>query len=110
MCNYICLTNSAAKFVESDRGDILSPKKAPEMTAPAVKPRGIPILVPILIIAIPEVPRVPQDVPVATEVNEHTINVVSRKYLGVIIVSPLYTTVGIVPALSKLLLVHQQKV
>ncbi len=68
------------------------------MTAPAVKPRGIPILVPILIIAIPEVPRVPQDVPVATEVNEHTINVVSRKYLGVIIVSPLYTTVGIVPA------------
>jgi len=67
----------------------LSPKNAPDITDPAISPAGIPILVPILIIAIPEVPKVPQEVPVATDVREQTISVVSKKYLGVIIVSPL---------------------
>ena len=61
---------AGAKFVVSDRGLILSPKYAPEITAPAVigrlkdSPKAIPIK------ATPIVPMVPQDEPVATEVME----------------------------------------
>ena len=36
------LATAAAKLVESDRGDCLSPKKAPQMMAPAVMPMGMP--------------------------------------------------------------------
>ena len=61
---------AGARFVVSERGDILSPKYAPEMIAPAARGSGIssPIAMPMR--ATPIVPAVPQDVPVATEVME----------------------------------------
>ena len=57
-----------ARLVESDNGDNLSPKYAPETTAPAAigKERFKPMATPIK--ATPTVPAEPQDVPVQVEV------------------------------------------
>lgn len=44
---------AGARFVVSEKGDILSPKSAPHMTAPAIIPAGKPILRPIPIHARP---------------------------------------------------------
>ena len=72
----------------SDKGDSLSPKYAPDRTAPAVIGAGIPSAAPIPIIAIPEVPTVPQDVPVAIDVIAHNISVASRNIEGCITFKP----------------------
>ncbi|MPM99763.1 hypothetical protein SDC9_146957 [bioreactor metagenome] len=60
----ICLNNSPPaiaghKLVVSEKGDILSPNKAPEITAPAISPGGNPILMPIPIMARPAEPAEP---------------------------------------------------
>ena len=55
---------SAATLVVSDRGDILSPKKAPEQTAPAISGAEMPILVPTPNKAKPMVAIEPKEVPV----------------------------------------------
>ena len=54
-------------FVVSDRGDILSPKYAPDIIAPPIKPIGSPIAVPIPSSAMPIVAIVLQELPVANE-------------------------------------------
>ncbi|MEG0580418.1 MAG: hypothetical protein RR490_10925, partial [Niameybacter sp.] len=54
---------AGAKFVVSDRGDILSPKYAPDIIAPAIILFGIPRALPIPNKAIPIVPTVVQDEP-----------------------------------------------
>ena len=70
----ICVNKSVpaiagARFVVSLRGDILSPKYAPEITAPATIPPGIPrAVVPIPIKAIPTVAEVVQELPVAIDI------------------------------------------
>ena len=66
----------------SESGESLSPKYAPERTAPAVTGAGTPIAEPIPIIAIPAVPTVPHDVPVASEVIPHSISVAGRNTAG----------------------------
>ena len=53
----------------SDRGDILSPKYAPEIIAPAINPIGKPSAFPMPNNAIPIVAIVLQELPVAKEYN-----------------------------------------
>ena len=80
--NIFTLVTNAAKFVVSESGDILSPKTAPAMIAPATIPSLKPRFVPIAIKAIPAVDAEPHAVPVATEVNAQMINADTKKILG----------------------------
>ena len=54
-------------------GESLSPKYAPEITAPATIPDGIPKAFPIPISAIPTVAEVVQLLPVESEITAHII-------------------------------------
>ncbi len=67
------------------------------MTAPAVIGAGIPSPVEIPIRAIPMVPIVPQEVPVASEVIEVIRSVAGRKIVGVRIFNPYDIIVGTTP-------------
>jgi hypothetical protein len=77
-----------ASTVVSDIGDILSPKYAPEIIAPAVKGAGIPKASPIPSSAIPMVAIVVQDVPVITDIIDEIIQAQGRNSAGVIICTP----------------------
>ena len=79
---------AAATFVLSERGEILSPKYAPEITIPAVRAGFIPSPVPIPISATPIVPPDVQALPVATETIAHKIQPVGKKNLGEINSNP----------------------
>ena len=73
----ICANNSLsatadAKLVESDSGDILSPKTAPEMIAPATNPGLAFIEMPIPNKAIPIVEMVVKPDPIATPIIVQT--------------------------------------
>ena len=61
-----------ARFVESESGDILSPKTAPEIIAPAVKAGLIPSVVPIPKRAMPTVEMVVKPLPIAAPTKEQT--------------------------------------
>ena len=65
-------------------GDILSPKKEPEMTMPAVTAGGMPMPAPMPIMARPMVPMVPQEVPMDMDVRLHSSRPTGRKNFGVI--------------------------
>ena len=54
---------AGARFVVSDKGDILSPKYEPEMTAPAVTSGESPNPAAIPINAAPSVPATVQELP-----------------------------------------------
>ena len=73
---------AGAKFVVSLNGDILSPKYAPEIIAPADISTGIPIAFEIPIRAIPTVAEVVQLLPVAIEIIAHIIRQDGRKTEG----------------------------
>ncbi|MPN00231.1 hypothetical protein SDC9_147425 [bioreactor metagenome] len=73
------------KLTVSEIGDNLSPKIAPEITAPAVIAGSMPRPPPIPIRATPKVAAVPHEVPVARHDIEHTKIVVSKKTDGDII-------------------------
>ena len=75
-------------MVLSDRGEILSPKYAPEITIPAVSAGLIPRPVPIPIRATPIVPPEVQALPVATDTIAHKIHPVGRKNFGEINSNP----------------------
>ena len=79
---------AAAKFVVSLRGDILSPKYAPDITAPATIPVSNPRTFPIPINAIPTVAEVDQLLPVAKDVKAHIIMQAGRKKDALIILNP----------------------
>ena len=66
----------------SDSGDTLSPKKAPETTAPAVQYMGISNPSPIPINAKPTVPTLPQLVPKETETTAQITIPAARKIWG----------------------------
>ncbi len=92
MC-FICSNSSepaiaGAKFVVSERGDILSPKYAPDIIAPAIIGVGMPRPWPIPRSAIPTVPAVVQELPVARETIEHIIQEATKNILGEMILSP----------------------
>ena len=77
-----------ARFVVSENGDILSPKYAPEIIAPAARPSGIPAALAIPINATPMVPAVDQELPVAREIKAEIIQAVNKNSEGVIIFNP----------------------
>ena len=79
---------AAAKFVVSLRGDILSPKYAPDITAPATTPTSKPSALPIPINAIPIVADVDQLLPVAMATIALIITHAGRKKDAFIILKP----------------------
>ncbi len=79
---------AGARFVVSESGDILSPKYAPDMIAPATIPAGIFNTVPIATKAIPTVAEVVHEEPVATETIAQTIQAATRKIAGFKICKP----------------------
>ena len=70
---------AAARLVVSLNGDILSPKYAPEITAPATKPKSKPNAFPIPINPIPIVADVDQLLPVANATIALIITHVGKK-------------------------------
>ena len=90
---FICVYRSppaiaGARFVVSLSGDILSPKYAPEITAPAVIPGDILNAVPTATNAIPTVAEVVYELPVVRETIAVTINVRGRNTVGSIKFNP----------------------
>lgn len=79
---------AGATLVVSDMGDILSPKAAPETTAPAVMAGLMPSPMPTPIRATPTVPQVDQELPVAIAVMMQAIQAVTRNRLGLMSFSP----------------------
>ncbi|CRH77484.1 Uncharacterised protein [Chlamydia trachomatis] len=78
----ICSNNGAptvpdARLVESDNGDILSPRNAPEMIAPAVIANDKSIAAAIPIKATPIVADVVSELPIQSPISEHTRNVIA---------------------------------
>lgn len=63
-------------------GDILSPKYAPDITAPAVYADGIPSASPMPSSAMPMVAIVVHDVPVITEMSDAMMQAQGRKNNG----------------------------
>lgn len=68
-----------ASIVVSDSGEILSPKYAPEIIAPAIHPSLNPCALPIPISAIPIVAIVVHELPVMTGISAQMIQVDARK-------------------------------
>jgi len=79
---------AGAIFVVSDKGEILSPKKAPEITAAAVIAAGKPIPLPTAIRAIPTVAIDVKEVPVLVETTAVIKAAKGRKTEGLIICKP----------------------
>ena len=77
-----------ASSVVSERGLILSPKKAPEITAPAAMATGIPSPSAMPQRTTPMVLMAPQLVPAHTAMNAGRIKQIGRNRLGVIIFIP----------------------
>ena len=77
-----------ARTVVSERGDILSPKYAPEMIAPATIPASKPCALPMPISAKPIVAIVVQELPLIIETIAQTMQEVARKNFGWIIFIP----------------------
>ena len=67
----------------SDSGETLSPKKAPETTAPAVQYIGMSKPAPMPISARPTVPTVPHEVPSETDTTAHSNMPAARNQAGV---------------------------
>ena len=89
MCSQISIPDAAGvRLVVSDKGDILSPKKAPETMAPPVNSGGIPSPVPIPINAKPTVPTVPHEEPVAIDIRAQITQTEARKDEGLKISNP----------------------
>ena len=89
ICSYKVVPAAiGAKFVVSDNGDILSPKYAPETTAPATTGNGAPIPAATPISTTPTVPADPHEVPVQIETNAVTRKDVIIINLGLIIFNP----------------------
>ena len=81
-------TTAAAKLVVSLNGDILSPKYAPDITAPATTPTSNPSAFPIPIKAIPIVADVDQLLPVASATIALTTTQAGKKKDAFIILNP----------------------
>ena len=79
---------AAARFVVSERGDILSPKYAPEIIAPATNPSEIPSTWPIPIRAIPTVAIVDHELPEAKDTIAQIQHDAIKKYSGFKICNP----------------------
>ena len=90
-----------ARLVESERGDILSPKTAPETIAPANNGRLIPIADPTAKRANPIVEIVVKPEPIDRPTNEQTIKVDGTNHLAEISLKPTTMIDGMIPALIQ---------
>lgn len=95
---------AGAKFVVSDKGDILSPKKAPETIAPAISAGSYPRAVPIPIKASPTVAAVVKALPILVPTIAQTTKTVGMKIFGDTSPNPYTINVGIVPAAIQTLI------
>ena len=77
-----------AKTVVSERGEILSPKYAPEIIAPAMTPSLNPSAFPIPSKATPIVAIVVHELPIIKETKAQMTQAVRRKTFGLIILTP----------------------
>ena len=77
-----------ARTVVSESGEILSPKYAPEMMAPADHPGSNPWAVPMPIRATPTVAIVVQELPVITDTSALMTHEAARNMPGVITFIP----------------------
>ena len=77
-----------AMTVVSESGEILSPKYAPEMMAPAIMPSLKPCALPIPISATPMVAMVVHELPIITEMKAQIAHAVRRKIFGDMICTP----------------------
>src|SRR5699024_10930259 len=102
--NKSTFSTDEAMFVVSDNGDILSPKNAPETTAPAVIASDISNVLAIPINATPTVPTVVNELPILIPIMDATTNTIARKNFGVTKLKPKYTNVGIVPPIIQALI------
>ena len=71
-----------ANTVVSDRAEILSPKYAPDIIAPATQPSEKPCAVPIPISATPIVAIVVHELPVSRDTTAHIKQAVTKKTFG----------------------------
>ena len=99
----MCLNKSAsilaaARFVDSDNGDILSPKTAPETIAPATSAGFRPSVVPIPKNAIPIVDITVKALPTALPTIAHTTNTEGTNHWTLINLNPMTIRVGMIPA------------
>ena len=78
----------AAITVVSESGEILSPKYAPDMIAPAIIPSLKPWAFPIPMRATPIVAMVVHELPIITEMKAQIIHAVTRKIFGEMICTP----------------------
>ena len=81
------LTDEAITVV-SDSGEILSPKYAPEMMAPAITPSENPSALPMPISATPIVAMVVHELPTITDTSAQITHADSRNSFGEMIFSP----------------------
>ena len=72
----------AAKFVESDKGENLSPQHAPDKIAPAIKAGFNPMVLPMAIKAIPNVADTVQADPKAIPTTAHIKVIKGKKTPG----------------------------
>ena len=89
----ICVNTSVpaaagAMFVVSEKGDILSPKMAPDTDIPATSAGLIPMPYPIAMKATPMVPSAEYADPVKKDTIQQTTNPKGRNEAGVKILSP----------------------
>ena len=89
----ICLYKSTPEMLEdryvvSESGEILSPKYAPDIIAPASHPLLNPIISPALSIAMPMVPIVVQELPRISEISVVNIKITNRNMDGFIRFNP----------------------
>ena len=90
-----------ARLVESDRGEVLSPKIAPDKIAPATKAGLIFIVIPIPKRAIPIVEMVVKALPIETPTKAQTKKTDGTKNLMLINLKPTTIKAGIIPALIQ---------
>lgn len=90
-----------ARLVESERGDILSPKTAPETMAPANNGKLIPMAEPTANSAKPIVEMVVNPEPMDRPTREQTMKVDGTNHLAEINLKPTTMIEGMIPALIQ---------
>ena len=83
-----------AKFVESDNGELLSPKIAPDNTAPATNAGSKPIAVPTPIKATPTVASVVNADPIIEPTIAVTKTALGKNQAAFAILKPIHSIVG----------------
>lgn len=97
-------TTAAERLVDSESGEHLSPKTAPEMIAPATNAGLMPIVIPIPKNAIPTVDITVNADPTAVPTNAQTTKTEGMNQFTLIILKPTSINVGMMPAAIQTLI------